>query len=442
MNNATPVNTYSDPNVGDRYVYDANGDTLRHIDSQGNTTRTVYDTSGRVIQVIFPDEYFSDEDGLDYSTPEDTYANPDIGERYSYNQDGKILSYIDNLNNSTYNVYDANDNLIRSTLNNSFVTRYIYNSDNELMQEIYPNQYDSSLDGLNNTTPVNTYGNPNIGDRYTYDAKGNMLTHIDSENNITSDTYDPNNKKIKQIYNNSLITRYIYDSNGNLIQQINPDQYDSTKDGWINSTSPNTYSDPNVGDRYTYDDNGNMLTHTDSNNKVTAYTYDGNNNIATATLPDGSVFTYDSTGEIVSEQYPNGITNTTNYNIDGTISGVTSSNNNYSTQYGYDSNGNINQFTETFGTNVGNTTYTYDSIGNIKTISVGGVLRATYTYDTNNELIREDNAWLGESIVYGYDSNGNMLTKKIYAYTTGTVEFLVVTHTNYYNSQNQLERNE
>ena len=261
---------------------------------------------------------------------------------------------------------------------------------------------------------------------------------IDSENNITSDTYDPNNKIIKQVYNNSLITRYIYDSNGNLIQQINPDQYDSTKDGWINSTSPNTYSDPSVGDRYTYDSSGNILTHTDSNNKVTAYTYDGDNNIATATLPDGSVFTYDSTGEIVSEQYPNGVTNTTNYNIDGTISGVTSSNNNYSTQYGYDSNGNINQFTETFGTNVGNTTYTYDSIGNIKTISVGGVLRATYTYDTNNELIREDNAWLGESIVYGYDSNGNMLTKKIYAYTTGTVEFLVVTHTNYYNSQNQL----
>ena len=216
------------------------------------------------------------------------------------------------------------------------------------------------------------------------------------------------------------------------------DQYDHNEDGLYNSPSVNTYSDPDVGDRYTYDANGNVKTHTDSNNKVTSYTYDTNHHILTSTQPDGSVFTYDSTGKIVSEQYPNGVTNTTNYNSDGTKSGVTSGNNNYSAQYGYDTNGNVNQFTETFGSNVKSASYTYDSNGNILTISEGGVLKVIYAYVSNNQLTREDNVLLNKTIVYGYDSNGNMVTKTIYPYTTGTLGTAVTTYTYQYNSNNQL----
>ena len=44
-----------------------------------------------------------------------------------------------------------------------------------------------------------------------------------------------------------------------------------------------------------------------------------------------------------------------------------------------------------------------------------------YTYDSLSQLIREDNAYADHSYTYEYDGNGNITTKKTYAYTTGTL---------------------
>jgi RHS repeat-associated protein len=289
---------------------------------------------------------------------------------------------------------------------------------------------------------VNTYSNQNaevnVGDRYTYDPSGNVSQYIDSENNTTNYIYGADNKVEKSVYNNTQITRYLYDASGNLIQQINPDQYVAADDGLNDPTTPtDTYSDPNAGDRYTYDSNGNMLTHTDPGNKATSYTYDSNNNMLTSTQPDGSVFTYNSTGSIVTEQYPNGVTNTSKYNIDGTVSSVTG-NNGFSTQYGYDSNQNVNQYTQTFGTNSNSLAYTYDSHGNILTISQNGTQEVQYYYDANNELTREDNVWQNETITYSYDSDGNITEKDTYPYTTGDLGTAITVGSYQNNSQNQL----
>ncbi|MDR1630581.1 MAG: DNRLRE domain-containing protein [Oscillospiraceae bacterium] len=76
---------------------------------------------------------------------------------------------------------------------------------------------------------------------------------------------------------------------------------------------------------------------------------------------------------------------------------------------------------DTVESNYGTYTYTYDANGNITTISENGALKATYTYDGLNQLIREDNAWLDKSTTYTYDSGGNILAKSEYAYTTGTL---------------------
>ena len=63
--------------------------------------------------------------------------------------------------------------------------------------------------------------------------------------------------------------------------------------------------------------------------------------------------------------------------------------------------------------------YTYDASGNIRTITEGSTLKAEYTYDTMNQLIREDSAYSGKSIDYTYDVGGNITSKTIYAYTGG-----------------------
>ena len=82
---------------------------------------------------------------------------------------------------------------------------------------------------------------------------------------------------------------------------------------------------------------------------------------------------------------------------------------------------------------IGNTAYRYiyDKLGNITTVQEGtrgGTTETpaiannknmvTYTYDSLNQLKRENNLYLNQTIVYNYDKGGNITSKVIYPYTT------------------------
>ena len=50
-----------------------------------------------------------------------------------------------------------------------------------------------------------------------------------------------------------------------------------------------------------------------------------------------------------------------------------------------------------------------------------------YTYDKLDRLVREDNKQLGKTVLYSYDNNGNILSKREFAFTlkdTGLLEEL------------------
>ena len=64
-------------------------------------------------------------------------------------------------------------------------------------------------------------------------------------------------------------------------------------------------------------------------------------------------------------------------------------------------------------------TYTYDNNGNITSITQGST-SISYTYDAANRLTRENNQVTNQTVTYEYDVWGNILNKKIYAYTTAT----------------------
>ena len=59
-------------------------------------------------------------------------------------------------------------------------------------------------------------------------------------------------------------------------------------------------------------------------------------------------------------------------------------------------------------------------MGNIQTVKSGSKLE-TYTYDNLNQLVRVDSQRENKSITYTYDNRGNLLERKEYAYTTGTL---------------------
>ncbi len=83
--------------------------------------------------------------------------------------------------------------------------------------------------------------------------------------------------------------------------------------------------------------------------------------------------------------------------------------------------------------------YTYDDLGNIASETRGGVV-TSYAYDDIGQLIRVDDPKdtsadpAGTTWVYEYDCGGNILSKKGYIHTTGTVGSVVKTFTYTYDA--------
>ncbi len=62
--------------------------------------------------------------------------------------------------------------------------------------------------------------------------------------------------------------------------------------------------------------------------------------------------------------------------------------------------------------------YTYDDNGNIVSTSFWNETFA-YVYDSQNQLVRENNSRLGYTYTWTYDNAGNITSRSTYAYTTG-----------------------
>ena len=86
----------------------------------------------------------------------------------------------------------------------------------------------------------------------------------------------------------------------------------------------------------------------------------------------------------------------------------------------------ISAITQGSGNNAENFTYTYDNVGNITSVTQNGKL-TSYAYDPLGQLIRvndQNDLTSGENgttWTYAYDLGGNILNKKRYAYTVGSL---------------------
>lgn len=67
-----------------------------------------------------------------------------------------------------------------------------------------------------------------------------------------------------------------------------------------------------------------------------------------------------------------------------------------------------------------NVKYQYDARGNICKIFENGALVVRYEYDSIDRLTREDNKKLGFTVLFAYDNNGNILSKRRTAFTLKT----------------------
>ena len=430
-------------------IYDLSGRVIKETQSDGTVTRvtrTVYNNNNQLLQKIGDQQYNEDDDDLipDFNgiSSDNVYNNNNVGDRYTYDAKGNVSTYTNIADNKTVNTYDSENRLVKtvtyenaSTTANGLTTRYIYNADGNLVQTVYPHQYNPANDNLDISGGVNEYTDSTIGERATYDENGNVLTYTDSFGKTTVNTYDSQNHLVKSVSGNE-ITRFVYNGGDNLLQVIYPDQYNADDDNLnLSAESPvDTYANSAVGDRYTYDADGRVLTYTNRYGCVTTNTYDSEGNLTSTARSDGTLYTFDKDGKIEKETFANGLVRNFAYTSNQTV--VTGSNGVTAT-YNMNAFGEVSEYKLQNGERNKSYSYTYDSDGNITSISLNGSLQQTFTYNSSNELVRVDDKAANKSVTYVYDFVGNITSVKTYLYTTGALGSPLTTQSYTYNSQNQ-----
>lgn len=233
---------------------------------------------------------------------------------------------------------------------------------------------------------------------YTY-GEANLPIKITSSSNeyiyISEYNYDKNGKLIyqKNVYDDYCnILNYIYDDNGYLIQEIRSDSYGNRFDNYIRD--------------YTYDLNGNLLkcmdVYGDGSKGIFDYAYDSK----------GRVIKYES--NISTNAYVDSYTINYIYDARGNLIKKTEINTNGYTQiddYTYDVNNNLIKELQTYSGRSNTIEYTYDINNNlIKKVSVyssGEKFTTNYVYDDNGNLIRFSGA--DYTVDYIYDQSGNVV---------------------------------
>ena len=264
----------------------------------------------------------------------------------------------------------------------------------------------------------------------TYNNATGLLTQTAHANGLTvSYAYDRLDRPVEVKYNGTSMYRYVYDGSGNLYSAQDVTlgftiyyEYDHTG-RCMKSVTKNSSGTVLASYQYQYDGNNNLSKLTCSTNGTTwatTYAYDKDNRPTTATLQNGTAVTntYDAIGRLSTRKIGT-YTTTLSYlpGENGSQTALLASYQNGTDsayQYSYDANGNITHIQQ--GTN-----------------------HVYYQYDSLNQLTREDNSVLNQSIVYTYDDRGNLLTKQIYAYAAdgGALGDVTDTITYGYDSANQ-----
>ena len=468
--------------VGDSYTYytyDSNGNNLVYATLKENytgeapaqynasltcfdTTTYTYDDKGRVTSEVYSTggSVAYEYDNRGNVTKETTVTVKD-GENetkvvtYTYDAFGNLLTSSTGNDTSTY-IYDAAGRTLLANENGK-CTRTIYDNQGRKIQEIGPDDYDSTKDGL---PTANTYSDANVGHRYFYNEEtGNLDREINRLDVETTYTYYDTGEKKTESFD---IYKYDYNIKGNItkvyVDGINTLTYNY--DESYNLTSEVYANGQSI--RYEYDDNNNLVRqfHNSDTSAYVTYSYNEDNELIQKVNTDtGLRYEYDgddveiyrisdntlvqSYSQVVTEaDEENDIeerTDITETHFDTTYSSVVKDNSisyttgNNTIEYGYTENDAsiISDSVKYNNSNALTSEYTYDNNGNvtekdygnsrsvINTYDTEGRISSTsynnktynYTYDANSQLTAVSGT--NYSASYAYDSRGNITNKTV-----------------------------
>lgn len=388
LGNIVKETSYSDATnstwaISKSIVYDNNGKVVKQIDWKWNETINVYDNLWRLdytLDSLWNKVDYS-YDNRDLTTSKSIILNTGtwiVTTSYNYDDDGRLVSETDNLNNTK---------------------TYIYNNLNHITSKIdwENNAIDYSYDYLWNVLSETSYlSGSTITKSYEYDNKSNLTKVIDWEGNETIYEYDTINRNTKVTYADNLELVYTYDKNSNLKTQTDPNwtitinTYDSLNRLTARSIQTWTWVIWVTSEAYIYDDLGRVISWMDDNNHDVD-------------------FVYDDLGRLTTETQSWTIVN-----------------------YEYDDNNNLTKITHPDSRE---TTYTYDNLNRNTTISFSWETIATYSYTwvvndsisywngktiskTYDEILRlaSLNNWV-KNYSYTYDNANNIISDSFKDYT-------------------------
>ncbi|NHM33614.1 DNRLRE domain-containing protein [Neobacillus terrae] len=424
------------------FSYNSTNDLTKYTDTMGNATNLTYDNNHNILSAVSPKNIVSSFTYDSYGNKTSTSIKSSDGtlsvdNSTTYTADGNyVASTTDDSGNVTANNYDLMKGTLKdSTDSNNNKTTYSYDSNTDKMLSV------------SKTADQQTATN-------NYQYQNDLLSSITQNGSTTGFQYNlfGDNTQVN-IGTKNLVTNN-YDNATHLLQSTQFNQGDKISFGYdssdrIISKSLNQSPIPNF--RYSYDNNGNLGMLTDNENSLTyRYEYDLLNRLTSAkdTLGNSFQFTYNPNSQITSHQFNTpSSTYTTSYSYDSEDNQTSVSYNQSKIDFTYDTLGRLQKkiinltsgnyatsYTYKQGTASGKTTYlidtftngtnspysyTNDKMGNIKTVTQNGKT-ITYKYNELDELLREDNAINGQTLVFTYDVGGNIKTKNIYSYTDPT----------------------
>lgn len=468
--------------VGDSYTYytyDSNGNNLVYATLKENytgeapalydssltcfdTTTYTYDDKGRVTSEVYSTggSVAYEYDNRGNVTKETTVTVKD-GESetkvvtYTYDAFGNLLTSSTGNDTSTY-IYDAAGRTLLANENGKY-TRTIYDNQGRTIQEIGPQDYDSTKDGLPN---ANTYSDVNVGNRYfynettgnldreinrldvettytyydtgeketesfdiykyDYNIKGNLTkVYVDGVNTLTYN-YDESYNLTSEVYANGQSIRYEYDDINNLVRQFHNDDTSAYVTYSYNSDNELTQKiNTDTGLRYEYDGDNVEVFRIADDTLVQSYSQvvteaDEENDVEARTDVTETHFgtTYSSVIKDNSISYTTG-NNTVEYGYTQNDSTITSDSVKYNnsnaltSEYTYDNNGNVTE--KDYG-NSRSVINTYDTESKINSKSYNNKTY-NYTYDANSQLTAVSGT--NYSASYAYDSRGNITNKTV-----------------------------
>ncbi len=383
-----------------------------------------------------------------------------IEQNYSYTSDGNYLkSETDVFGNTVeyqYNKRDGNLESITDARRNTIkyeydrVGRLIKTNDNHSKSKItYKNGVISSISHNNDEESHVVYN-------FDYDNFGKVEKTSVGTQTLSENTYDAHNGLLrKSTYGNGDEVQFDYDKYERLIGKTYTKSQGESKEYTCSYNSnglPFAINDKSRSEtiNFEYDTADRLTKKTYSNGTEMAYRYDESNIVNERSLKSEMISfnTTDKFGQqgrlTNSKVILNGVETSRDlcYDNIGRLESISS------VQTGSGQDGGVRHrlaYIDVPGTNKTSTliksvtcekstaadvwgglevsySYEYDANYNITKIFENGTEKISYAYDEQNQLVRENNALIGKTVTYEYDFGGNILSKKEYAYTTGSVE--------------------